>query len=158
MKIVLGCKLTGECVSVCEINSKTVKALKKWITNQFVEFPETEIIIAKSVDLNLKREFEDYIESFMQEPRKKIVGVFTKRLKDFCYQVNDIRPLHICQSLYFNILNTEFAYKSGDFKRKQELLNKRIELYKEMKEKFGLNMIETNQLMWEEYGQRNYWL
>lgn len=152
MKIILSNKLTGESTGVHEVNSKTVKALKKWVANQIKQFPETEIIVAKSVDCNLKREFENYIKSFKQKPEFEIVGVSSKKMRDFCYKVNSITPLHICQSLYRNMKNLEIALQVNNTYWYQECIEERIELYRTMALSFGLDMIQTNQLLWEEYG------
>jgi hypothetical protein len=78
----------------------------------------------------------------------EIVGVFNERLKNYCYSVNDIRPLHIAQSLACTIHNLEYAIENNDQDWKKELEKDRKELYKEAKEKFGLTMYQVNWFTW----------
>ena len=44
----------------------------------------------------------------------KIVGVFNNRLMNYCYGVDNIRPLHIAQSLSCAIHNLNYAHENND--------------------------------------------
>jgi hypothetical protein len=78
-----------------------------------------------------------------------IVGVSSKKLEDFCYKMNDIRPLHIVQELKCVMGNIKYAKRHKESIR--NLCKKRLDLYFEAWMFFGLNMTQVNDFLWDEY-------
>lgn len=80
----------------------------------------------------------------------EIVGVFNNRLKNYCYGVDNIRPLHIAQSLAITIHNLNYAHENNDNEFKALCQEKIKVLYREAKEEFGLSISQMNWFAWYE--------
>lgn len=81
----------------------------------------------------------------------KIVGVFNNRLMNYCYGVDNIRPLHIAQSLACTMHNLNYAYENNDHEFMVSCQNKMKELYKEARKEFGLSISQINWFAWYEF-------
>ena len=81
----------------------------------------------------------------------KIVGVFNNRLMNYCYGVDNIRPLHIAQSLSCTMHNLNYAYKNNDHEFMVSCQDKMKKLYKEARNDFGLSISQINWFAWYEF-------
>lgn len=81
----------------------------------------------------------------------KIVGVFNNRLMNYCYKVDNIRPLHIAQSLSCAIHNLNYAHTNNDHEFMVSCQDKIKELYKEARKDFGLSISQINWFAWYEF-------
>lgn len=84
----------------------------------------------------------------------KIVGVFNNRLMNYCYGVDNIRPLHIAQRLASTMHNLNYAHENNDYEFKVSCQNELKELYKEARKDFGLSISQINWFAWYEFSSR----
>jgi hypothetical protein len=81
----------------------------------------------------------------------EIVGVFNNRLKNYCYGVDNIRPLHIAQSLASSMHNLNYAHENNDYEFMVLCQKEMKDLYREAREKYGLSISQINWFAWYEF-------
>lgn len=157
IKVMIADMNGGECASISEINSESIKCLKQWISRVIRYSRETvDFEVINTDEGKIKQYFEDYIKYHIKKEhdyntKMIVVGVQNINLVEVCLLNDDIRPLHICQSISCNISNFKTAIREGNKEWQKELLKEKHELYIEAFRDFNLNMSEVNQLMWGEY-------
>jgi hypothetical protein len=147
-KILLANRGNGEVAGIQKINMSGIKGLKRWISVH-KKFEDTDIVVFDSSTVEVAEYFERYIKKISRF--KKFVGIFSPRLRELCYEENDVRPLHIAQALSCNFTNYKTALRRNEKGWAKQLIAERLELYKEADQDFGLSMSVMNQYLWEEY-------
>lgn len=153
-KVVVGCKITGECASIQSFTGYSIKALKNWMSSHKKHWEDESDLYVIEGSTWIKMYFQDHINRINRDPYPSgfnVVGVASQRIIDLCMFYKKIRPLHICQEIAFNIANTESAIKQGDQEWAEELQSERVKFYKEAKQDYNLNMTKVNDLTWEEF-------
>ena len=145
---------SGEVFEIKEINSRTIGALKK-VLSQHVRnsVRENDWRVLKG-DPKVADYIEDYLNRIFSKDENEVerfVGINFKPLKEICEDWNTIEPLHICQGLSANILNTRYAINEGDKDWLEELQLQRREFYEKAWNFYGLNVTNLNFYLWGEY-------
>jgi hypothetical protein len=155
IRVMLADKITGEVVSVDKVTKSSVKALKRWASHLVTYCPEAEFEVLEGSE-NSRKYFEDFFKTLTMPNKGRgtemiVVGVKTKILENFCYEVDNIRPLHLAQSLAYNISNVRSFKRDNEHGLVHKSLEARRDMYKEAWEMYGLTMSQLNQFAWLEY-------